>query len=173
MILERTGLCSFEHIFKLSEDRIIKAHIVQHERIIRACNEASKKHKRDIHKIVKVNDYKGFSLYVNSNVTHVMKILANISQSYYPETLSVTYAINLPWLAVVAWNLLKYLLDVTTREKFKIMSSDWQETVVTNIGAEYLPIEYGGTNTNLVVPTPGYLTGRPFTESASGDTPPE
>jgi hypothetical protein len=72
----------------------------------------------------------------------------------------MTYVINAPWLAMVAWHIIKGFLDPVTRSKVMILGGDYKKKLAEVIDIQYLPAEYGGTS-DLVLPFPGYLSGSP------------
>lgn len=71
---------------------------------------------------------------------------ARIGQDRYPECMGKFYIINAPWAFTSVWSIIKPWLDEVTVAKIDIVSSaSVKERLLSQIPAENLPIEFGGT----------------------------
>ena len=100
-------------------------------------------------------------MYLSHREIDILKCLADIDGTYYPETLGVTYIINAPWIAHIAWTLVSGFLDPVTKSKVILLGSDYKVKLPLLIESKYLPVEYGGTCQcpGGCLGVPGYMEG--------------
>jgi len=72
---------------------------------------------------------------------------AKISQDNYPECMGKFYIINAPYLFSAVWAVIRPWLDEVTANKIQFMSTGHKEVLLSQIPAENLPVEFGGTCT--------------------------
>jgi hypothetical protein len=71
---------------------------------------------------------------------------AGIGQDRYPECMGKFYIINAPWAFSTVWSIIKPWLDEVTVAKIDILgSASVKEKLLSQIPAENLPVEFGGT----------------------------
>jgi len=149
LYFEQLGTLDVNEIFKItSQDRIIRNHIYEYERLLKlrfpACSNQSNCH---IDQSVTILDLKGVSLFQFANVFNFVKQVADIAQNYYPELLGRMFIINAPWLFSSVWNMVKPLLDEVTVKKIAILGGNYKSEVFQEIAPENFPSELGGSCT--------------------------
>ena len=73
-----------------------------------------------------------------------MKKSAAIAQNYYPELLGRMYIINTSSLFSVVWKLIGVFLDEKTKNKIKVLGSNYLPELLKDINIENLPEFLGG-----------------------------
>lgn len=83
------------------------------------------------------------------HVSHVrvIKAVAKIGTSYYPEVMRKVTIVNVPWAFTAVWNLVAPLLPEQTRKKVSILGKNYLPTLLEDIDASELPAFLGGTRT--------------------------
>ena len=66
----------------------------------------------------------------------LMQRLSKIGQANYPEIQHKYYVINAPGFFIFFWNMIKVWINEKTREKFKIMGSNFKEVLLQDIDAD-------------------------------------
>ena len=92
------------------------------------------------HSIVDASDV---SLAHASNV-RVIKAVAKIGTSYYPEIMRKVTIVNVPWAFAAVWNLVAPLLPEQTRKKIAIYGKNYLPSLLEEIDAAELPAQFGG-----------------------------
>lgn len=87
-------------------------------------------------------DASGASLSMLSHL-RVIKSVAKIGTSYYPEIMKRVLIVNAPWVAAMAWKALAPFLPEQTRKKVTIYSKSF--SLADEIDASELPASLGGT----------------------------
>jgi hypothetical protein len=88
-------------------------------------------------------DASGVSLSTMANV-RVIKEVAKIGTSYYPEIMRKVTIVNLPWAFAAVWKLVAPLLPEQTRQKVAIYGSDFLPALLDDIDEADLPAFLGG-----------------------------
>jgi len=92
-------------------------------------------------------DLQGVSISNFYRVKDYVSAATSIGQDRYPETMGKFYIINAPWAFSAVWSIVKPWLDEVTVSKIDILGSTYQEKLLTQIPAENLPKDLGGTCT--------------------------
>jgi len=81
------------------------------------------------------------------NCINLLKMGAKVAQDYYPETMGLCFVVNAPMTFVALWAIIKGFLDERTRNKIRIVGSNYAPILLEAIPAENLPDFLGGTCT--------------------------
>ena len=93
------------------------------------------------HTIVDASDV---SLSHASNV-RVIKSVAKIGTSYYPEIMRKVTIVNVPWAFAAVWKLVSPLLPEQTAKKISILGKNFLPALLEDIDISELPASLGGT----------------------------
>lgn len=88
-------------------------------------------------------DASGASLSMLSHL-RVIKSVAKVGTSYYPEIMKRVLIVNAPWVAAMAWKALAPFLPEQTRKKVSIYSKNFLPQILEEIDASELPASLGG-----------------------------
>lgn len=92
-----------------------------------------------------IMDLKGVGISKAGQVYSYVSAASNLSQNYYPERLGRLYIINAPWGFSGVWSMIKGWLDPVTVQKIHILGSGYQKELLSQVPAENLPKQFGGT----------------------------
>lgn len=149
VVIEQLGLSNPKELFKNIDDEKIKYFYIQFfQRLLHIQMPlCSKLAGRRIDRIVQIVDLKNVNVrkVFDSSFIKFLKFMAKIGQDYYPEILHVTYVINTPLLFYGIYNMLKYLVDQSTRDRVKLFSGPATKELLEIIDADKLPLGMGGT----------------------------
>ncbi len=127
-------------------DRMLQNLVVEYEKVadprLPAC---SRKAGKLLETCCTIMDLKGVGLSRVSSVYGYVKQASAISQNYYPERLGKMYLINAPWGFSSVFSVVKGFLDPVTVEKIHVLGSSYQKELLSQVPAENLPKEFGGT----------------------------
>ena len=98
-------------------------------------------------------DASGVSLSHATNV-RVIKAVAKIGTSHYPEIMKKVWIVNAPWAFAAAWNLVAPLLPEQTRKKVGIFGKNYLPQLLQEIDESELPKILGGTKESFVETVP-------------------
>jgi len=124
-------------------DESAKIHIWNFESLQQICREQQKKLGKPIYSATIIIDAAGISL-SHRHLLGLFKINAAIDKQNYPEFVHKVYVVNCPWVTALLFNLSKPFIDPSTREKITMVSGPTCEALQDLVGAEELPIPYGG-----------------------------
>lgn len=130
-----------------SKDSIAKYHIWEQEACMRLCYETSLKTGYIVETVTCIIDIGGLTLsQVTRDFLSIIKLIAEIDQSQYPETLGRTFILNASSLFPMVWRMVRPWLDPVVAGKIQILAGveSWHPHLLENIGAEYLSSSYGG-----------------------------
>ena len=130
-----------------SFDNIIKYHIWEQEVCAKLCTEQSHKLESIIETITGVIDVKDMKLsQITNDFLTLTKLLAEIDQKQYPETLGRIFIINVPSVFPFVWRMVKPWLDPATAAKIEIYAGpkEYEPALKNFIGEDNLPSNYGG-----------------------------
>ena len=74
----------------------------------------------------------------------MIKSVAKVGTSYYPEIMKRVLIVNAPWVAAMAWKALAPFLPEQTRKKVSIYSKNFLPQILEEIDASELPAYLGG-----------------------------
>ena len=75
----------------------------------------------------------------------MLKALARTLQANYPERQAYTFIIGAPWYFRMIWAVVKPWLNKDTRNKIRMLGSNWKDAFAECFEPDQLPEEYGGT----------------------------
>lgn len=134
------ALCPVDDMYNLA--------MTEYERLIHIVLPAATKHNgfftREIISIVDVKPL-GLTSAANSKLREFGGKTLKSTQKFYPEITKKVYIINAAMTFKAIWKLLKTVLDKNTVSKIELLGTNYQKTLIEEIGAENLPVEYGGT----------------------------
>ena len=90
-------------------------------------------------------DLHGVSLSNFYRVKDYVLEASSIGQNRYPEIMGKFYIINAPWAFSAVWAIIKPWLDEVTVGKIEIIGGTYKEKLLSQIPAENLPKDFGGT----------------------------
>ncbi|KAI0382430.1 CRAL-TRIO domain-containing protein [Hypomontagnella monticulosa] len=92
-----------------------------------------------------IMDFNGVGFGNARQVFGYIQEASGMSQNYYPERLGRMYLINTNWLFTGVWRMIRPLLDPVTVDKIHVLGGNYQKELLSQIPAENLPKEFGGT----------------------------
>ncbi|KAI1715745.1 CRAL/TRIO domain-containing protein [Ditylenchus destructor] len=119
--------------------------IVETSLIYQLIKVQEKKHKKKLGLRV-IIDLEGFN--TDHMGTSALKVYANFLrqlQYMFPDLCRRVYVINAPTMVAAAYKLIKGVLSEQSREKVVFLSSSYQETLISDIGASNLLTRWGGS----------------------------
>jgi hypothetical protein len=141
------GEIKIDELFKLTtHERMITYQTKSYERlmyeIFPACSKESKKY---VHQTFTIIDLKKLSAkHLNKKTYGLLKIISQISQNYYPETLGQLFIINTGLVFKAAWAVCKGFLDEKTRSKILALGKDYKKKLFEFADPENVPKIVGG-----------------------------
>ncbi len=78
---------------------------------------------------------------------NLLKVLAELNSSVYPERLGRLFILNAPVFFSAAWAMIKVWLDKRIIEKIHVLSSDYKSVLLQHISHDNLPSFLGGSCT--------------------------
>ena len=127
---------------------VVKYHVWEQEACGRLCLAQTKKLKRIVETVTGVIDIKDMGMsQITRDFLSLTKLLAEIDQNQYPETLGRCFIINAPAAFPLVWRMVKPWLDPATVAKIQVLGGPKEHipVLVDFIGEENLPSNYGGT----------------------------
>ena len=145
--IERLGLLDIKALYAITtQERQLKRLVYEYERVLRerlpACSKAIG---HPVETSCTILDLSNVSLSNFYRVKDYVMQAASIGQDRYPETMGKFYIINAPWAFSTVWTFIKPWLDEATVAKIDILGSGYKDKLLTQIPAESLPKEFGGT----------------------------
>lgn len=128
-------------------DNVVKYHIWEQENCLRLCHRETMRRNQLIETISGIVDVKGMSLFqITRDFLALTKLIADVDQLQYPETLGRIYIINVPSAFPMVWRMVKPWLDPIVVSKIFIFASakEYEPALFDFIGKENLPSNYGG-----------------------------
>jgi hypothetical protein len=145
--IEQLGGIDLQAMYKITTaERMLLNLAVEYERVadprLPAC---SRKSGTLLETCCTIMDLKGVGLTKAPQVYSYVKQASALSQNYYPERLGRLYLINAPWGFSTVWGVVKGWLDPVTVQKIHVLGSGYQKDLLSQVPAENLPKEFGGT----------------------------
>jgi len=130
-----------------TQDRQLRRFVLEYEKFLTerlpACSNAVG---HPVETSCTIMDLAGVSITSFYRVKDYVFQAAGIGQDRYPECMGKFYIINAPWAFSTVWSIVKPWLDEVTVAKIDIVSSGLvKERLLSQIPAENLPVEFGGT----------------------------
>lgn len=81
---------------------------------------------------------------VTGQVYSILRHCSRVCSDYYPETMGNTLMVNTPFLFYGCWSIIKNFLDERTRQKIRILNSNYLSTIEEFVEIEKIPTFLGG-----------------------------
>ncbi|KAJ6011238.1 Sec14 cytosolic factor [Penicillium sp. IBT 35674x] len=145
--IEKLGKIDLDAMYKITtSERMLQNLVTEYEKLadprLPAC---SRKAGKLLETCCTIMDLKGVGVTSIPSVYGYVRQASEISQNYYPERLGKLYLINAPWGFGAAFNFVKGFLDPVTVEKIHVLGSGYKKELLSQVPAENLPVEFGGT----------------------------
>ena len=130
-----------------SFDNVIRYHVWEQEVAAQLCVAQSHKLECIVETVTGVIDVKDMKLsQITNDFLTLTKLLAEIDQKQYPETLGRIFIINVPSVFPFVWRMVKPWLDPATAAKIEIYAGpkEYEPALKNFIGEDNLPSNYGG-----------------------------
>ena len=157
-----------------SMDALAKYHVWEQEACMRLCYEQSLKTGYIVETVTGIVDVAGLQLsQLSRDLLAVIKLVAEIDQSQYPETMGQTFVLNTSPVFPVVWNMVKPWLDPVVAGKIHLTGrpEQWMPLLDEYIDMRHLSSTYGGMQAALDVTAPPYaaITGEGGDEPCGED----
>lgn len=146
--VEVLGKLDLDKLFKITtKERMESFFICEYERLMRvrlpACSKAAGHH---IETSLTILDLKNCGVMQAYKIKDLLKMIVDIGQNYYPESMGMTFIVNAPWLFDTIWSFLKHWLDEVTVAKIRIYKSgkDFSKELFSLVEPQNLPFILGG-----------------------------
>jgi hypothetical protein len=141
------GKIDLNQMYKITTaDRMLQNLVTEYEKLadprLPAC---SRKAGKLLETCCTIMDLKGVGITSVPSVYGYVKQASDISQNHYPERLGKLYLINAPWGFSSVFSAVKGFLDPVTVNKIHVLGSGYQKELLSQVPAENLPVEFGGT----------------------------
>ena len=132
-----------------SIDALMKYHVWEQEACMEMCKRQSLRVGYIVETLTAVIDVKHMVLsQVTRDFLNIVKGIAKIDQTQYPETLGRFFIINTPAVFPLVWRGVRAFLDPVVASKIEIFGckeDQWKARLDEAIGLENMPSNYGGT----------------------------
>lgn len=128
-------------------DNLIKYHIWEQESAARMFRDQTAARGELVETLTGIIDVKDMSMFqITSDFLAMVKLLAEVDQKQYPETMGRVFIINVPSVFPLVWRGIKPWLDPITAAKIVVLSGkrEYEPVLADFIGKENLPSNYGG-----------------------------
>jgi hypothetical protein len=128
-------------------DNILKYHIWEQEVAAKLCREQSLMRGEIVETVTGIVDVKEMRmLQITGDFLNLTKLLAEIDQKQYPETMGRIYILNVPTVFPIVWRIVRPWLDPITAAKIFVLGDrrEYEPKLIDFIGKENLPSNYGG-----------------------------
>jgi hypothetical protein len=148
IFIDLLGEVKLDETLKITSiEKLIDYQISKQEKLM---NEIFPKCSQNVDKYIgetlTIVDVKKLSVkHLNKKFYNFVKMIASISQNYYPETLGQMFIINAGFFFKAAWTVCKGFLDKNVRNKIKTLGSDYQKHLFEAVEQENLPNFLGGS----------------------------
>lgn len=131
-----------------TEDRMIKFHVQEYERLTRyilpACSKVAGRH---IDATFTILDLKGVGIrHLTGDVKRMMGKIVAIDGDNFPEMMGHMCIINAPPVFKAFWGAIRPMLDARTQSKIEVCSTKYTPALLEWIDASSLPEYLGGTS---------------------------
>lgn len=111
--------------------------------------EACKKYGRRVDNCEMIFDMAGIGLkHLWKPAIDTFTEMLALFEANYPESLGVCYIVNAPVIFPIAYNMAKPFLSEDTKNKIRVLGSNWKDVLLKDIDADQLPKNWGGTATD-------------------------
>lgn len=143
-----------------SMEALAKYHIWEQEACMRLCYEQSLETGYIVETVSAVVDVGGLQLsQLSRDLLAVIKIVAEIDQSQYPETMGQTFVVNTSSVFPVVWRMVKPWLDPVVAGKIHLLGrpEEWTPILDEYMDLQNVSVTYGGVQAALHATTPPYI----------------
>jgi hypothetical protein len=148
---EKGGLADVEAMMMLVDGdmaKMVDYHIYGNEMYMRNLfGEMTVRAGKPVHTITTIMDMEGMSMkMIGTLSTSYIAAMIGIDKEHYPETLGKMIFINVPSFFSIGFAMIKPFLDERTVRKIEILAgpSEWKPKLNELVGANNLPVEFGG-----------------------------
>ena len=158
VVFERLGqFFSSGNVTRVEIDDWIVHYLYFLETHFKMMRESSKKvGGKVVSRIVYFADFQGVVSSILSRkiwkVVPLLKRLVNTVEQHYPELVDHIVLFNVPRIASAAFNVVKAFLHPTTSQKIELFAGVPLDRMKELVPASVIPIEYGGTNSEIDYP---------------------
>ncbi|XP_064396571.1 SEC14-like protein 4 [Halichondria panicea] len=126
---------------------VIKTKLFQLERRAMLCKEFSERKGRRIDTVTLVLDFEGltFNKAVYWPGLELVRLVIKVTEANSPETVKTTFIVRAPSIFPLLFNIVKPMMNERTRQKIKVLGSNWREELQKYVAPEQLPQDFGGT----------------------------
>jgi hypothetical protein len=128
-------------------DNLIRYHIWEQEAIGRLFRDQTQARGELVETLTGIIDVKDMSMFqITSDFLAMVKLLAEVDQKQYPETMGRVFIINVPSVFPLVWRGIRPWLDPITAAKIVVLSGkrEYEPILADFIGKDNLPANYGG-----------------------------
>jgi hypothetical protein len=129
----------------LSPEEMMTRHIRIQQMMTCRLKYCSEKHDIRIEKMISVNNFSNLSYSPDLDSIKFAIAALTCDQNNFPERLQTVYAINCPWYATALYAMISPFMDEVTKTKIRILGTDFYDTLLEEISADNIPVEYGGS----------------------------
>jgi hypothetical protein len=127
-------------------ERLVRRYMQAYEVLMKlrfpACSEVAG---RRIDQGLTIMDLTGGSMsMVNKQVYGMVKLAAKVGSDYYPEIMGNMLIVNAPMVFTGVWAVVKGFIDERTRQKIRIIGSNYRPVLLEFIDDENIPSFLGG-----------------------------
>lgn len=142
VVYDRVGLIQFGGwAHDVSEGEMARHHTWRCEQMVHALKGASERAGRPIDRYLWVADLNGMNMNIYKSLA-MTKVVAAISQNYYPGRLAGLLVLRAPWIFGAIFPVVKMWLDPITVEKISIQAHC--KELFKRVDKDQIPWEYGG-----------------------------
>lgn len=137
-----------ENVYGIGYDQWWKYNCKSSEELIHIvfpfCSKLAKERVDQMVLVVDFADCNLGSMIFDNKLQKFQQICTEVGQNHYPEILGQMWIINAPFIFSGIFAVAKHFLSAKTLDKIKILGSNYQDELVTELGAENLPEYMGG-----------------------------
>eukprot|EP00004_Rigifila_ramosa_P017519 TRINITY_DN4270_c0_g1_i1.p1 TRINITY_DN4270_c0_g1~~TRINITY_DN4270_c0_g1_i1.p1 ORF type:complete len:317 (+),score=87.75 TRINITY_DN4270_c0_g1_i1:137-952(+) len=148
------GLCQ-----RCTPDDMIDFHYYKHFKGGQMQRKHNKEHGVYVDQIYVIADLTGLGWqHRDPNGLALMRMITKMDEDNFPEGLKKLFIINAPSVFSFLWSIVKVWLHANTLAKIEILGPDYQETIISALGKDVVPVLFGGNN-SLSLPLGGLVEG--------------
>jgi len=133
----------FSKLVTIEEFRLYHIHFM--EELTRRLREMTKKEGRAMFQITAIVDMGGMNMSHRHFIPY-FKSISKIDEQCYPELINTINCVNAPWAFPVLFKIVRGFIDPTTRQKIRVYSSEYEETLREIVDEKVLNHRFGGKN---------------------------
>eukprot|EP00947_MAST-08B_sp_MAST-8B-sp1_P001275 g1275.t1 len=147
LMIERLAeFCNAGNQKSLTKDEWLKCYAWTQADLTQRFRETSIQRKQAIWKHSYLGDIKGVSYMGAYRTISFIKTLTKDVETNFPECAGPIFIVNAPRFIVTMYSVAKRILDPTVASKIRIFAGIPGDILAEELGADVLPVEFGGTN---------------------------